>query len=190
MKVTAARVLVTGGASGLGNGVVRRLAGGGARVGILDLPSSRGAEAAAAVDGVFAGADVRNPAEVEAGVAHIAETLGGLDVCVNAAGVANAHRVMKRSGELFPLDLFEFVIGVNLVGTFDGNTCRLFQDGKLVAEQGGAAIRTVWPGPLHVGQYSGDPSAPFQVLGQVAGVKIYNRALPAEDAAAGAKSKP
>ena len=141
MKVTAARVLVTGGASGLGNGVVRRLAGGGARVGILDLPSSRGAEAAAAVDGVFAGADVRNPAEVEAGVAHIAETLGGLDVCVNAAGVANAHRVMKRSGELFPLDLFEFVIGVNLVGTFDvlRNAARVMADNE-PDEEGGRGL--------------------------------------------------
>jgi 3-hydroxyacyl-CoA dehydrogenase/3-hydroxy-2-methylbutyryl-CoA dehydrogenase len=132
---------VTGGASGLGNGVVRRLAAGGARIGILDLPTSSGEEAAVAVDGTFAAADVRNPAEVEAGVASIAGALGGLDVCVNAAGVANAHRVLKRSGELFPLDLFEFVVGVNLVGTFDvlRNAARVMADNE-PDEEGGRGL--------------------------------------------------
>jgi len=119
MQVGGARVLVTGGASGLGKGTADRLATGGARVGILDLASSAGAEVAAGIDGVFAPADVRDPDEVAAGVAHIGEALGGLDVCVNAAGVANAHRVIARSGDLFPLDLFEFVVAVNLIGTFD-----------------------------------------------------------------------
>lgn len=119
MEVQGARVLVTGGASGLGNGVVTRLAAGGAHVGILDLETSAGAAAAAQVGGTFAAADVRDPEAVEAAVAHIAEAHGGLDVCVNAAGVANAHRVITRSGELFPLDLFQFVVGVNLIGTFD-----------------------------------------------------------------------
>lgn len=98
---------------------MRRLAEWGARVGILDLPSSSGADVSADVDGVYAAADVRITDEVAAAVAHVAEALGGLDVCVNAAGVADPHRVVTRSGELFPLDLFEFVVGVNLIGTFD-----------------------------------------------------------------------
>ena len=119
MQVSGTRVLVTGGASGLGKGTVDRLAAGGARVGILDLVSSAGADVAADVDGVFAPADVRNPDDVAAAVTQIGKALGGLDVCVNAAGVANAHRVVTRSGDLFPLDLFEFVVGVNLIGTFD-----------------------------------------------------------------------
>lgn len=119
MQVAGARVLVTGGASGLGKGTIERLAAGGARVGILDLASSAGAEIAAELGGTFAPADVRNPDEVAAAVAAVGESLGGLDVCVNAAGVANAHRVITRSGDLFPLELFEFVVGVNLIGTFD-----------------------------------------------------------------------
>jgi len=119
MQVSGTRVLVTGGASGLGKGTVDRLAAGGARVGILDLVSSAGADVAADVDGVFVPADVRNPDDVATAVTQIGEALGGLDVCVNAAGVANAHRVITRSGDLFPLDLFEFVVGVNLIGTFD-----------------------------------------------------------------------
>jgi 3-hydroxyacyl-CoA dehydrogenase/3-hydroxy-2-methylbutyryl-CoA dehydrogenase len=119
MDVGGARVLITGGASGLGGGTARRLASQGARVGILDLPGSSGEEDAAELGGVFAAADVRDPDQVESAIGSIAEGLGGLDVCVNAAGVANAHRVINRKGELFPLDLFEFVVGVNLIGTFD-----------------------------------------------------------------------
>jgi 3-hydroxyacyl-CoA dehydrogenase/3-hydroxy-2-methylbutyryl-CoA dehydrogenase len=119
MDVNGARVLITGGASGLGGGTARRLTAGGARVGILDLPTSGGADVAAELGGVFAPADVRQPDQVAAAVNAIAEGLGGIDVCVNAAGVANAHRVINRDGDLFPLDLFAFVVGVNLIGTFD-----------------------------------------------------------------------
>lgn len=119
MQVDGARVLITGGARGLGNGTATRLAAGGARIGILDLPTSDGEQAADAVDGVFAPADIRNPDAVTSAVGHIADAFGGLDVCVNAAGVATGHRVVTKAGELFPLDLFTFTIGVNLVGTFD-----------------------------------------------------------------------
>lgn len=119
MQVAGSRVLITGGASGLGRGTADRLAAGGAKVGILDLPSSHGAEAAEALGGVFAPADVRQPDEVSAAVAAIGEGLGGLDVCVNAAGVASGHRVVTKTGDLFPLDLFRFTVDVNLVGTFD-----------------------------------------------------------------------
>jgi 3-hydroxyacyl-CoA dehydrogenase/3-hydroxy-2-methylbutyryl-CoA dehydrogenase len=119
MDVNGARVLITGGASGLGGGTAARLASQGAKVGILDLPTSPGADAAAELGGVFAAADVREPEQVAGAVGDIAEAFGGLDVCVNAAGVANAARVINRKGELFPLDLFQFVVGVNLIGTFD-----------------------------------------------------------------------
>jgi len=78
----------------------------------------------------------------------------------------------------------------HLVGTFDGRTCRLFQDGKLAAEAAGDVMRTPWKGPLVVGQYSGGPDAPFQVTGWITGMTIYNRALPAEDAAAAFQAKP
>jgi 3-hydroxyacyl-CoA dehydrogenase/3-hydroxy-2-methylbutyryl-CoA dehydrogenase len=45
--------------------------------------------------------------------------MGGIDILVNAAGVVAAHRVVTRSGELFPLELFEWVLRVNLIGAFD-----------------------------------------------------------------------
>jgi len=119
MQVAGTRALITGGASGLGRATAQRLADGGAKVTLLDVPSSAGAEVAANLGGVFVAADVRDPEEVEAAVDHAVDVFGGLDLCVNAAGVAPAHRVVTRSGDLFPLDLFSFVVAVNLIGTFD-----------------------------------------------------------------------
>ena len=78
----------------------------------------------------------------------------------------------------------------HLVGTFDGQTARLHQDSKLVATQTGAANRGPWKGPLHVGQYSGGPNASYQVLGWMRGVRIYNRVVRAEEAAAAFANPP
>ena len=78
----------------------------------------------------------------------------------------------------------------HLVGTFDGRTTRLFQDGQKVAEKPGHIIQTTWNGPLHVGQYSGGPSAPYQVNGCISGLRIYNRVVNAEEAADACKQKP
>jgi len=76
----------------------------------------------------------------------------------------------------------------HLMCTYDGRTARLFQDGRLVAQKAGSATRAVWPGRLHVGQYSGTPGPTFQVFGQISGLKIYGRALSAKAAAAAANA--
>jgi hypothetical protein len=78
----------------------------------------------------------------------------------------------------------------HLVGTFDGRTTRLFQDGQKVAEKPGHIIQATWNGPLHVGQYSGGPSASYQVNGWFSGLRIYNRVVNAEEAADAFKQKP
>jgi len=85
------------------------------------LPDSRGADIAGdlGTGNHFIAADVTDPEQVKAAVEGAAQALGGLSICVNAAGVANAARVVNRSGDLFPLDLFRFVLDVNLIGTFD-----------------------------------------------------------------------
>ena len=122
MQVAGSSALITGGASGLGEGTARRLAAAGASVALLDLESSPGGRIADELGGFFVSADVTDPAAVAGAVAAAAEALDGIDICVNAAGVAPAHRTIKRDGTLFPLDLFEFVVRVNLLGTFD--VCR------------------------------------------------------------------
>ncbi len=121
MQVAGSVAVITGGASGLGAGTVRRLVGRGAKAVIVDLPTSAGADLAAELGdaAVFAPADVRETAEVESAVAAAVEAFGRIDVNVNAAGVAPAHRVVARDGTMFPLDLFEFVVDVNLIGLFD-----------------------------------------------------------------------
>ncbi len=73
----------------------------------------------------------------------------------------------------------------HLVGTFDGRTARLYENGRLVAERGGTANLSPWAGPLHVGQYSGGPAPQYQVFGQTRGLRLYARALrPSEIASA------
>ena len=72
---------------------------------------------------------------------------------------------------------------LHLVGTFDGRHARVFQDGKEVGKVACSPNRTPWPGPLFVGQYSATPGPQYQVTGRIAGVRIYQRALSAEDVA-------
>ncbi len=69
----------------------------------------------------------------------------------------------------------------HLAATYDGDVLRLFQDGVQVAEKPGTINADVWPGLLHVGQYSGGPGRQYQVTGRLADVRIYARALGAAD---------
>jgi NAD(P)-dependent dehydrogenase (short-subunit alcohol dehydrogenase family) len=111
--------LVTGGASGLGGATTRRLHEAGAAVVILDLPSSPGAELAAELGdrARFVPADVRDEAQVQAAI-DAARELGTLRIAVNCAGVGTPGRVVGKRGPL-PLEDFQNVININLVGTFN-----------------------------------------------------------------------
>jgi mono/diheme cytochrome c family protein len=79
---------------------------------------------------------------------------------------------------------------IHVAGTFDGQTARLFEDGKLAAEKAGAVNRGPWPGALHLGQYSGGPGPQFQITGYVAGVRLYNRVLSPQEVAAACQAAP
>ena len=121
MEISGAAALVTGGASGLGEATARLLAERGARVAILDLDEQRGRKVADEVGGIFARADVRDTAQVIAAV-DAAGTLGPLRVLVNCAGLSIPARTIGRDGEYasaHDLDAFTFLIGVNLIGTFN-----------------------------------------------------------------------
>jgi len=121
LKVAGSVALVTGGVSGLGFGTATRLVGEGGSVVMLDINQARGEEAVGELgrSARFVLCDVRDPVSVADAVARSVEEMGRIDILVNAAGVAPAQRLVGRDGELFDLDLFKFVIDVNLVGMFD-----------------------------------------------------------------------
>ncbi len=118
MKLEGAVALVTGGASGLGAATVRRLAAGGARVVIADRDEAKGQALAAELGAVYAKCDVTDAAQIEAAVARAGE-LGSLRVAVSCAGVGWASRTLDKTGKPHDLGLFQTVIGINLVGTFN-----------------------------------------------------------------------
>ncbi|MFT4282166.1 SDR family NAD(P)-dependent oxidoreductase [Microbacterium sp.] len=117
MDIVGATALVTGGASGLGLATARRLAAAGARVVIVDLPSSPGEAAATELGGVFAAADVTDAAQVEA-VVRVAAAEAPLRVVVNCAGIAPPAKVLDREGNPTSIADFERLVRVNLIGTY------------------------------------------------------------------------
>jgi len=118
VELNGASAIVTGGASGIGEAVARRLGALGARCVIVDLDEAKGKEIASAIGGEFAKADVANPEEVQAAV-DAAMALAPLRVLVNSAGVGSIGRTVDREGKPFDLGAFERVLRINLVGSFN-----------------------------------------------------------------------
>ena len=133
MDITGSVALVTGGASGLGLATARRLVKAGAKAVLVDLPSSKGDEAAASLDGgaVFAAADVTDEAAVRSALDAAGE-LGQLRVVVNCAGIGTPGRLLGRDGTAYPIEPFVKVLQVNLIGTF--NVIRLAAERMAAAE--------------------------------------------------------
>jgi NAD(P)-dependent dehydrogenase (short-subunit alcohol dehydrogenase family) len=118
MKLENASVLVTGGGSGLGAATAEALAAAGARVTIFDRDADKAQAVAQRLGGVAAAGDVTSEADAQAAFAKARDAHGALRVLVNCAGIGTAARILGRDGPM-PLDRFEAVIRVNLVGTFN-----------------------------------------------------------------------
>ena len=123
MQFKGSAAVVTGGASGLGEATVRALAAQGVRVAIFDVNAERGNAVARDVGGVFCQVDVTSDASVDAGFAAARAAHGQERIVVNCAGTGNAFKTASRdraTGEAkhFPLDAFNRIIQINLVGTF------------------------------------------------------------------------
>ena len=115
--------VVTGGASGLGAATARALAAKGVKVAIFDLQEEKGLALAAELGGIFCEVNVTDDASVDAGFAKAREAHGQERILVNCAGTGNAIKTASRSKEdgsikHFPLDAFNWLIQINLVGTF------------------------------------------------------------------------
>ena len=116
--------IVTGGASGLGEGAARMLAANGATVVIADLQEDRGASVARELGGRFVRCDISQEADAQRAVAE-ATAAGKLVGLVNCAGIGPAARTVGREGP-HSLGLFTKVVTVNLIGSF--NMIRLAAD--------------------------------------------------------------
>ena len=123
MDFNGTAAVVTGGASGLGAATARALAAAGAKVALFDMNVEKGEALAAELGGIFCKVDVRSDEDVDAGFAKAREAHGQERVLVCCAGVGNAAKTASRSKEdgsikHFPCAAFDWVIQINLVGTF------------------------------------------------------------------------
>jgi NAD(P)-dependent dehydrogenase (short-subunit alcohol dehydrogenase family) len=124
MDIAGKVFIVTGGASGLGEGAARMLAAAGGKVVVADLQVDKGEAVAAELDGAFVKCDVTQEADGQAVVAKAA-SMGKLMGLVNCAGIAIGVKTVGKDGP-HPLTQFQKVISINLVGSF--NMIRLAAD--------------------------------------------------------------
>ena len=115
--------VVTGGASGLGEGTARALAAKGVKVALFDLNEERGEEIAKEIGGVFCKVDVTSDDSVAAGFVKARAAHGQERLTVNCAGIATGQKTVSRkrdTGEVRAHDMasFERTVTINLFGTF------------------------------------------------------------------------
>jgi NAD(P)-dependent dehydrogenase (short-subunit alcohol dehydrogenase family) len=119
MELSGSTAIISGGASGLGEGTARALAAAGASVVIADLNDERGKAIADEIGGQFVKTDVTDEAAVTAAVDAAAGQQAPLRVVVNCAGIGWAERTVNRDGSPHGLAAFRKVIDINLFGTFN-----------------------------------------------------------------------
>ncbi len=145
--------LVTGGASGLGRATAEALAAKGAKVVIVDLPSSDGENVAKELGGVFAPADITSEEQMNAAL-DAAEKLGTLRAVVHCAGRGLTVRVVEKDGSPGSLADYTTIINLNLIGSF--NVLRLaaarMAKNELADDERGVVIMTAsiaaWEGQI------------------------------------------
>ncbi|WP_372926182.1 SDR family NAD(P)-dependent oxidoreductase [Marinobacter sp.] len=118
MEFQGVPAIVTGGASGLGEGAARALAAAGCKVAIFDLQKEQGEAVAKDIGGVFIECDVSSSESAEAAVKAARDAHGLCGIAVNCAGIAPAGKILGKEGPM-PLENFNKVIQVNLIGTFN-----------------------------------------------------------------------
>ena len=120
MELATAKAVISGGASGLGFATAQRVIDAGGQVVLFDINDEQGASSAASLGdrATYIKTDVSDEDSVKAAVKQAAEAMNGITLAVNCAGIATAGRALGREGP-WPSELFNKVIQVNLVGSFN-----------------------------------------------------------------------
>jgi len=120
VKIGDCKAVVTGGASGLGEACVRAIVAGGGKAAIFDLQTDRAEKLVSELGSnvIFARADVTSDESVQAAVRKTMESFGGINVAINCAGIGDPGKVLSKKGPM-PLEQFNRVVQINLVGTFN-----------------------------------------------------------------------
>ena len=154
MQITNKTFLISGGGSGLGAATAQRLVESGGNVIIADVNPAAGEATAAALGAHarFIQTDVTSEAAVQAAIDLARSTFGGLHGAVSCAGIATVEKTFGKRG-VHPLDLFQRVIAINLVGTF--NVIRLAAAAIAENEPGESGERGVLVNTASVAAYDG-----------------------------------
>jgi NAD(P)-dependent dehydrogenase (short-subunit alcohol dehydrogenase family) len=118
MDIKAQAAIITGGASGLGAATARAFAAAGAKVALFDVNEKGAAEVAAEIGAVAIRCDVADANSAVDAIKAAGDKHGPARILVNCAGVGPAKRIVGRDGPM-PLDDYERVIRINLIGTFN-----------------------------------------------------------------------
>jgi NAD(P)-dependent dehydrogenase (short-subunit alcohol dehydrogenase family) len=120
MQLKEVKALITGGVSGLGLAVARKVVAGGGQAVLLDINDEAGAAVEAELGGAvsYVRTDVTNEQAVKDAVKLAIEHMGLINAAVNCAGIIGAGRVLGREAPM-ALDFFSKVIQVNLIGSFN-----------------------------------------------------------------------
>jgi NAD(P)-dependent dehydrogenase (short-subunit alcohol dehydrogenase family) len=130
MNIQGQSALVTGGGSGLGEATALELARMGAKVAVLDMNPANAEKVAAAINAAHgAGSAVACPCDIthtdslQAAITAAAAAIGPARIVMNIAGIGSAKRIIGKDGAAAPLEDFERVVRINLIGTY--NVARL-----------------------------------------------------------------
>ena len=151
MEIRGKVFVVTGGASGLGEGTARMLAAEGATVVIADMQAEKGEALARSVGGAFVRCDVTQEADAQAAIDK-AVSLGKFMGLVNCAGIAPAEKTVGKSGA-HSLAAFSKVVTVNLIGSF--NMIRLAAEARSRNDPESTGERGVLVSTASVAAYDG-----------------------------------
>jgi NAD(P)-dependent dehydrogenase (short-subunit alcohol dehydrogenase family) len=158
MDISGSGALVVGGASGLGEATARRLAEHGAALTIADVNAEKGQALADELRAAFVPVDVREEDQVQAAVDRAAQAEGGLRIAVTCAGTGWAQKIAGSKGP-HPLQPFEVIIAINLIGTF--NVLRLASSAMIGNEPNALGERGVLVNTASIAAFDGQ-------VGQVA----------------------